>query len=104
MQNRWQTLKPIIMNKLNLILILFTTLSYAQNETIKFANADAPSQNIGKDSLAVSGYDLTEYLTNKNATKGSSKYQHGYQGVKYFFMKEKNKSNFIENPEKYLPQ
>ena len=87
-----------------LVSILITTITFAQKETVKFANADAPSQNIGKDSLAVSGYDLTEYHTNQKATKGLSKYQYEYQGVKYFFLNDKNKSNFIENPEKYLPQ
>ena len=77
---------------------------YAQETTIKFANADAPSHNIDKDSLAINGYDLTEYFINKKATKGSSKYQYKYQGVKYFFLNKKNKSTFVENPKKYLPQ
>lgn len=87
-----------------LVSILITTISYAQKEKVKLANADAPSQNIGKDSLAVGGYDLTEYFTNKKGTKGSSTYQYEYQAVKYFFLNEKNKSTFVENPEKYLPQ
>jgi YHS domain-containing protein len=99
-------IKKYIMKNIYLILVsvLLTTISYAQKETVKFANADAPSQNIGEDSLAVSGYDLTEYFTSKKAIKGSSEYQFEYQGTKYLFLNEKNKLAFVGNPEKYLPQ
>lgn len=69
-----------------------------------FYNLYAPDYNIDKDSLAVEGYDLTEYFINNRASKGSSKYSVKYKGIKYFFLNEKNKSIFIENPEKYLPQ
>lgn len=52
-----------------IILIFISALSataiYTQETVEKFANADAPSQNIGKDSLGASGYDLTEYFTKK---------------------------------------
>ncbi len=77
---------------------------YTQESTIQFANAEAPSHNIDKDSLAINGYDLIEYFINNKAIKGSSKFQYKYQGIKYIFLNEKNKSSFIENPQKYLPQ
>lgn len=69
-----------------------------------YQNVDATDYNIDEDSLAVKGYDLTEYFIKNKASKGSSKYQFTYNGIKYYFMNEKNKSIFIENPEKYLPQ
>ena len=52
-------------------------------------NADAPDYNIDKDSLAIKGYDLTEYFINNKASKGSVKYQYKYEGIKYFFLKRK---------------
>ncbi|WP_111310062.1 YHS domain-containing (seleno)protein [Confluentibacter sediminis] len=67
-------------------------------------NADAPDYNIDKDILAVKGYDLTEYYTHNRALRGSSKHQYQYKGVKFFFLNENNKSIFIANPEKYLPE
>ena len=87
-----------------LLTLFATTVAYSQKEAVKFANADAPYHNIGKDSLAVKGYDVTEYFLSGTASKGSEKYQHRHQGVTYFFANEKNKSLFIENPERYKPE
>ena len=94
------------MKKLYLILvsILITTITYAQKEAVNFANASTPYHNIDKDSLALNGFDPTEYFINNRASRGSGKYLYKYQGIKYYFLNEKNKSLFIENPKKYLPE
>jgi hypothetical protein len=49
---------------------------HAQETIEKFTNANAPSQNIGKVSSGISGYDLAEYFVNNQAVKGSRKYQY----------------------------
>lgn len=94
------------MNKLNLILIsiLISTITYAQEDNVKLANTDAPYYNINKDSLALNGFDPTEYFVNNRASQGSEKHQYKHKGIIYYFVNEKNKSLFIENPEKYMPE
>ncbi|WP_165395282.1 YHS domain-containing (seleno)protein [Flagellimonas allohymeniacidonis] len=87
-----------------LLALLTTSVSHSQKETLKFANADAPYHNVGQDSLAVKGYDVTEYFLGNTASKGSSEFQYKNQGVTYLFASEKNRSLFIENPEKYKPE
>jgi len=84
--------------------VLITTSVYAQKENVKLANANAPYHNTDKDSLAINGYDLTEYFINKKALRGSRMYQYNYQGIKYYFLSVENKSIFVKNPETYLPQ
>jgi YHS domain-containing protein len=86
-----------ILNAQDLIFVKFPNQKHYYNE-------DAPYYNIDKDSLAIKGYDLTEYFINNKASKGLSEYQYKYDGIKYFFLNEKNKLIFIHNPEKYLPQ
>lgn len=94
-----------------ILTILLTSILNAQDLVfVKFPNQkcyhneNLPYYNIDKDSLAVKGYDLTEYFINNRASKGLSEYQYKYDGIKYFFLNEKNKLIFIDNPEKYLPQ
>ena len=91
--------------KILILLTLFlTTTIYAQEEVKKLANIDAPYYNIDKDSLAINGYDPTEYFLSNKAQKGSNKIQFKYKGATYNFVNEKNKTLFKENPDKYLPQ
>lgn len=94
------------MNRLNVILlsILVSTISFAQEVNIKLANTDAPYYNISKDSLALNGYDPTEYFINNRASQGSEKYLYKHNGVIYHFVNKHNKALFIENPEKYMPE
>lgn len=94
------------MKTLNLILIsvLISTIAHAQEDAIQLANADEPYYNINEDSLALNGFDPTEYFVNNRASQGSEKHQYKYKGIIYYFMNEKNKSLFIKNPDKYMPE
>ncbi|WP_298537606.1 YHS domain-containing (seleno)protein [uncultured Algibacter sp.] len=92
------------MKIINLILILISTIIYAQKDSSKLANIDAPYYNINETGLALNGFDPTEYFINNRATQGSEKHQYQHQGVIYYFVNEKNKSLFIESPEKYMPE
>lgn len=60
-------------------------------------------QNIDKNNLAVSGYDLVEYFDG-NANSGSVSFQVNYKGAVYRFINQFNKDTFKKNPEVYLPQ
>lgn len=60
-------------------------------------------QNLDKNNLALSGYDLIEYYNHK-AIEGNSKFESTHQGARYLFRTQKNKLLFEKNPEKYIPQ
>lgn len=53
---------------------------------------------------AIKGYDPVAYFTEKKAVKGDSKFEFEWKGVRWIFNTEKNKTLFIKNPTKYLPQ
>ena len=56
-----------------------------------------------KGKLAVEGYDVVAYFSNK-AVKGSSKYSVISNGVLYYFSSSANKAKFLKNPGRYKPQ
>ena len=58
--------------------------------------------NLGKNKLALSGYDPVSYHTGK-PKKGSSKRAVRYKGVIYRFSTDANKEKFRKSPSKYEP-
>ncbi|WP_409025091.1 YHS domain-containing (seleno)protein [Flavobacterium sp.] len=54
--------------------------------------------------MANGGYDLVSYFKENKATKGNEKVETTHNGVKYRFSNAENKTLFIENQVKYLPQ
>ena len=64
-------------------------------DTLKYAVHDG---NIG-----AGGYDLVNYFTDDSAKLGDKKFTANYDGVDYWFLNEKNKNLFDQNPTKYLP-
>lgn len=64
----------------------------------------AAHYNLGKNGLAIEGKDPVAYfLQNKAVTgKASLGVQHG--GALYYFSSAENKTLFIANPSKYVPQ
>lgn len=60
-------------------------------------------QPIDEDGLALGGYDVVAYFSNK-ALKGSSSYSAKYKGTTYYFSSAKNMNAFKRSPENYLPQ
>ena len=90
-----------------LSLLLFTILSLsanAQEDLIKFFNADANYYNVDEDALAVKGYDLVEYFSNNKPVQDSNDFEYIHNGFRYLFGNGENKLTFVDNPEKYLPQ
>jgi YHS domain-containing protein len=53
--------------------------------------------------LAVQGYDLVGYYSNK-AIKGKKVFSVNHQSVVYYFSSEVNKKLFLTEPSKYQPQ
>lgn len=53
---------------------------------------------------AIGGYDVVAYFTEDAATLGSTEHVAEYAGQDWAFSSEENKTLFLENPERYLPQ
>lgn len=64
----------------------------------------AQTQPVGKDKVAIGGYDLVSYFNELKPKKGTSAIQYTYKGVHYYFATAENKAAFSKNPEAYLPQ
>ncbi len=52
--------------------------------------------------VAFDGYDLTSYFDGK-LVKGNAQYETNYDGLKLQFASAQNQSEFLTDPEKYLP-
>lgn len=89
---------------LTFFLICCFGLTYAQDESATFYNAEAGVYNVDKNNVAVSGYDLVEYHQSHTAIRGSEEFELIHDGVKYHFMDEQNLTTFEANPDEYLPE
>lgn len=61
--------------------------------------------HLGKDGLALSGYDPVAYFAEGGgkAKEGSAKIEYRYRGALYRFATEANKEKFVADPRKYEP-
>lgn len=59
--------------------------------------------NVGKDHLAVQGYDVVAYFAAGKAAKGDKAITATHGGHVYRFANEANRKKFIEAPDKYIP-
>ncbi len=59
---------------------------------------------IGKDKVAIGGYDVVAYFIPGKATKGNPEIKSTYKDVIYYFSSASNRDAFATTPEKYLPQ
>ena len=53
---------------------------------------------------AINAYDPVAYFTKNKAVTGNEAYSYQWKNAVWDFSSEKNKTLFIENPEKYTPQ
>ncbi len=53
--------------------------------------------------VAVNGYDVVSYHTEKRPLGGNGHFVSEHDGVTYLFANEQNKARFDSNPEKYVP-
>ena len=59
-------------------------------------------QNVGKDRLAIAGYDPVSYFSTK-AVKGDKGITAEYEGAVYRFASEENRQKFNAEPAKFAP-
>lgn len=60
--------------------------------------------NLGKNKLAVQGYDVLGYFNEGKAYKGKSDFQHTFNGVTYWFANAAHRDQFALHPDWYEPQ
>ena len=80
------------LKKISLLLVFFLSLTYL-----------GAQQNLDKDNVAVSGYDVVGYFAN-TAIKGKHTFSVYHNNATYLFHNKDNKAAFKANPEKYIPQ
>ncbi|SKC47962.1 YHS domain-containing (seleno)protein [Ohtaekwangia koreensis] len=71
-----------------------------------FSGSSAYSQvnPIGKDKVAIGGYDVVAYFVSGKATPGDPKIKTTHNAVIYYFSTIENQEAFIKQPTRYLPQ
>jgi YHS domain-containing protein len=89
-------MKRSVMKKLFYVFVLLAGLS-----TLVAAK---DLQNLGRDGVAIQGYDPVAFFTDHKPVKGSSQFQSDYQGAKYYFASAEHKAAFDKEPAKYEPQ
>lgn len=82
---------------INIIIFSFLSLTgiFAQD---KMAN------NIDNSNIALQGFSPVSYLDLGIAQKGLKQFKSKHNNVVYYFTSAKQKANFDQNPNKYLPQ
>lgn len=60
--------------------------------------------NLDGNGVAIQGYDPVAFFTDSRPVKGSSQFQSGYEGAKYYFASAEHKAAFDKEPAKYEPQ
>lgn len=78
-------------NILFLFTFVFSSIIYGQKK------------NLEASLLAVKGYDVVSYFTQKSPIRGLEKFVVEWEGARYLFASEKNKKSFLKNPSMYLP-
>lgn len=77
-----------------------TTLAFAIISVSAYSQVDP----VGKDNVAIGGYDVVAYFTDNKALKGTKEFNHEYNKVVYYFTNAAHKSAFVKSPNSYLPQ
>jgi YHS domain-containing protein len=54
--------------------------------------------------VGVGGYDVVAYHTQHKALRGTGFHTARYEGVTYLFTSKANRSKFLDNPGRYLPE
>ena len=60
--------------------------------------------NMDDDQIAIRGYDTVAYFTEGKATKGSSEFEHTWEGARWHFTSDEHRDLFVGDPERYAPR
>ena len=68
-----------------------------------FSQDNIQHLNLNNNNIAVDGYDLISYFSNKEAQTGNKEIKYTYKNAHYYFSSTDNLNKFKLNPKKYLP-
>ena len=88
-------------------LISLTSLMVAAALTIAgaaFAGVRNSPFNIDKNGVILRGYDATSYFDLEKPVLGSAKFRYVYMGATWWFTSTENRTKFIKDRQKYMPQ
>ena len=78
---------------LSMVLVLLTTLAYAQKSEI-----------FSQNDKAIKGYDPVAYFAESKPVMGKEEFKISVAGANWYFSSQKNLDLFKANPSKYMPQ
>src|SRR5690348_9253099 len=88
-------------------IFLFLLLSVLATESFKaqtVADLRKKTFNVGKNGLAIEGYDPVAYFTVGKAIEGKKQWATISDGITYYFSSAANRDLFQKDPVKYQPQ
>jgi YHS domain-containing protein len=68
------------------------------------AAAPKPVVNISRGELALRGYDTVAYWTEGRPVRGSTQFEHRWNGAVWRFATAEHRDRFAQDPERYAPQ
>lgn len=90
------SMTPVVMNVGTAILLLASSAAPAESNAAKH-------QNVGKDRLAIGGFDPVAYFDAGAARQGRGEFSAEYNGAIYRFESEQHRKTFAADPAKYAP-
>ena len=91
------TIRNLVRTGLLLFVLGIVSVS---NPDVSLADVGAMHINVDSDGYAIDRYDPVAYFTKGRPVRGSKKLTAEYQGAKYGFSSDANRTRFIENPKK----
>ena len=62
------------------------------------------SYNVNAHGVALDGFDVVSYFTDRRARSGEANWQTRWDGVLWYFSDAQNRERFIAKPQSYIPQ
>ncbi len=69
-----------------------------------FAGLPAHAQRTAEPAAALRGMDVVSYFKADGPVRGQAEFRHDFDGARYLFSSAQNKSAFVADPDRYLPQ
>lgn len=85
------------------ILLLIASAILLSTNLIAQDSADTEYLNLGKDNVAIKGYDPVSYFTSEKPQEGDKNINYSYNGATYRFASQENLETFKADPSKYEP-
>jgi YHS domain-containing protein len=71
---------------------------------VLFTGLPAHAQSTVEPALALQGTDVVSYFKDGGPVKGQAALRHDFDGARYLFSSAQNKTAFVADPDRYLPQ